>query len=66
MENKNFIRFAKNEGNKFLAYIRGRGQKWASWEYKPNCFLIWSNGILAKQEGEKQMSYISTRGWVAY
>ena len=66
MENKKFKRFAKNEGNKFLAYVRGVGQKWASWEYKPGCYLIWSNGILAKQEGEISYSFITGRGWVAY
>lgn len=66
MENKKFRRFGKKDGNKFLAYVRGKGQQFASWEYAPGCFLIWSNGILAKQEGEKICSYITGRGWVCY
>jgi hypothetical protein len=66
VESKKFIRFGAKEGSKFLNYVKGKGQKWASWEYKPNCFLIWSNGILAKQEGEINYSFITGRGWVAY
>ena len=57
--------FTKNEGNKFLAYIKA-GRVCATWEYKTGCFLIWANGTLAKLEGEKQYSYINGRGWVGY
>jgi len=66
LENKKFKRFGAKEGGKFLNYVKGKGQKWACWEYKTNCFLIWSNGILAKHEGEICYSFITGRGWVGY
>ena len=66
MENKKFKRFAAKEGGKFLNYVKGKGQKWACWEYKANCFLIWSNGLLVKQEGEICYSFVTGRGWVGY
>jgi hypothetical protein len=63
MENKKFKKFGVKDGNKFLSYIKS-GQVYAQYEYKTNCFLIWSNGLIAKQEGEKQYTFITTRGWV--
>jgi hypothetical protein len=66
MTEHTFKRFSKKEGNKFLAYIRNKGQFYATWEYKESCFLIWSNGLMSKQEGETQFAYIEGRGWVKY
>ncbi len=66
MEDKKFKKYSRNEGDKFLAHIRAGGQQYTQWEYKAGCFLIWSNGILGKQEGEIKYAYIEGRGWVAY
>lgn len=48
-----FKRFNEKEGNKFLAYIKANPLFYAQWEYKRNCFWIWSKGLLVKQIGDE-------------
>lgn len=64
MEKINFKKF--KDGNKFLASIKSNPIGYYQWEYRTNCFLQWSKGLMQKQEGDKTFAFIQERGWVAY